>query len=89
MENGLLCGLAFTKSSQKTRRLGILEHIAERLLNQNAQPSKSIMTTYNTYDYFEERRDALQLWAEYLFSPAPVTHGPHDWDAALSQGDQL
>lgn len=44
-------------------RLKIASHIAERVLN-HAQ--EKIPGTYDTYDYLEEKRDALNQWAHYL-----------------------
>ena len=46
-------------------RLGIRPDIAERCLN-HAQPG--IIATYDTHQYFEEKRDALAQWADHLLS---------------------
>lgn len=43
--------------------LGVAPHVAERCLNHRL---KGIVGIYNRYDYFEERRMALQLWANLL-----------------------
>ena len=44
-------------------RLKVAPHIAERVLN-HAQ--EKIPGTYDTHDYLEEKRDALNKWATYL-----------------------
>jgi integrase len=44
-------------------RLKVAPHIAERCLN-HAQ--ETIAGTYDVHDYFDEKRAALQLWAEHL-----------------------
>lgn len=43
--------------------IGISSHVAERCLNHKL---KGIEATYNTHDYFDDRRSALNLWAEVL-----------------------
>ena len=43
--------------------LGISSHVAERCLNHKL---KGVEGTYNTHDYFGERRAALTLWAEVV-----------------------
>jgi integrase len=50
-------------------RLKVAPHIAERVLN-HAQ--EAIPGTYDTHDYLEEKREALDKWAAHLTS---VTHG--------------
>lgn len=50
-------------------RLKIAPHIAERVLN---HAHETIPGTYDTHDYLEEKRDALDKWAAHL---ATVTHG--------------
>jgi len=44
-------------------RLKIAPHIAERVLN-HAQ--EKIPGTYDTHDYIDEKRDALDRWADHL-----------------------
>jgi integrase len=46
-------------------RLKIAPHIAERVLN-HAQ--EKIPGTYDTHDYLEEKREALDKWAAHLAS---------------------
>lgn len=43
--------------------LGTLPHIAERCLNHKL---KGVVGIYNRHDYFEERKGALQAWADLL-----------------------
>lgn len=43
--------------------LGVDPHIAERCLNHKIRGVEGI---YNRHDYFEERRNALELWARFL-----------------------
>jgi integrase len=53
--------------------LGVEPHIAERCLNHKI---KGIEGIYNRHDYFEERRKALMLWADFLEA---CEHG-NDWN---------
>lgn len=43
--------------------LGVAPHVAERCLNHKI---RGVVGVYNRHDYFEERRDALQRWADLL-----------------------
>lgn len=43
--------------------LGVRPHIAERCLNHRLP---GINDTYDTHDYMDDRRDALELWAAKL-----------------------
>jgi integrase len=43
--------------------LSVLPHIAERCLNHKL---KGVVGIYNRHDYFEERKAALQAWADLL-----------------------
>lgn len=43
--------------------LGITPHVAERCLNHKI---KGIEGIYNRHDYFDERRAALELWADFI-----------------------
>ena len=43
--------------------LGVLPHVAERCLNHKL---KGVVGIYNRHDYFEERKAALQAWADLL-----------------------
>lgn len=43
--------------------LGVLPHVAERCLNHKL---KGVVGIYNRHDYFDERADALQRWADLL-----------------------
>jgi len=43
--------------------LGFLPHIGERCINHKIRGMAGI---YNRYDYFEERKSALELWATFL-----------------------
>lgn len=43
--------------------LGVAPHVAEAILNH--LPPR-LVRTYDTHDYFEEKREALDLWAEHL-----------------------
>jgi integrase len=53
-------------------RLKMPPHIAERVLN-HAQ--ETIAGTYDTHDYFDEKREALDKWAAHLASLTVVKHG--------------
>jgi integrase len=43
--------------------LGVPPHVAERCLNHSI---KGLIGVYNRYDYIDERREALQRWADFL-----------------------
>jgi integrase len=43
--------------------LGVAPHVAERCLNHEL---KGVVGIYNRHDYFEERKTALQAWADLL-----------------------
>lgn len=43
--------------------LGTAPHVAERCLNHSI---KGLVGVYNRYDYIDERREALQRWADFL-----------------------
>lgn len=43
--------------------LGVQPHVAERCLNHKL---KGVVGVYNRHDYFEERKTALQAWADLL-----------------------
>jgi len=43
--------------------LGVLPHVAERCLNHKL---RGVVGIYNRHDYFEERKSALQAWADLL-----------------------
>jgi integrase len=45
--------------------LGIAPHVAERCLNYKL---RGVVGIYNRHDYFEERKEALQKWADLLCS---------------------
>ena len=54
-------------------KLKVLPHIAERCLN---RAQKGIESTYNVYDYLDEKREALNIWAAYLETLAPGAAAP-------------
>jgi integrase len=48
--------------------LGILPHVTEKILNHSSSKAAGPMAKiYQRYDYLNERRDALELWAETLW----------------------
>jgi integrase len=49
----------------KLQELGINEFVSERCLNHQVY---GVSGTYGKFDFFEERKAALQLWANYLES---------------------
>jgi integrase len=44
-------------------RLGVSRHVAERVLNHTPE---RIEGTYDVYEYFDEKREALERWSGYL-----------------------
>ena len=65
-------------------RLGVRPDIAERCLN-HAQPG--IIATYNTHQYLDEKRAALNQWAAHLagLTPRPSRGRESPVDTTLSQ----
>jgi integrase len=54
-------------------RLSVAPHIAERVLN-HAQ--ERIPGTYDTHDYLDEKRTALEKWEQHLRTLAPASSEP-------------
>jgi integrase len=46
--------------------LKVPPHIADRVLNHVAGVIKGVMATYQRFEFLDERRDALELWGQYL-----------------------
>ncbi len=46
--------------------LGVLPHIADRILNHVAKSKGGVMAVYNRAEYASERRAAMILWSQYL-----------------------
>jgi integrase len=44
-------------------KLNVAPHIAEKCLNHK---TKGVGGTYDRHDYFDERRDALAKWADFV-----------------------
>jgi integrase len=55
--------------------LGVAPHVAERCLNHAV---KGLVGVYNRYDYIDERREALQRWADFLDGIAVEAKGSAD-----------
>jgi integrase len=46
--------------------LKVPPHIADKILNHVAGVIKGVMKTYQRYEFLDERRDALNVWGDYL-----------------------
>ena len=44
--------------------LKVLPHVVERILNHKDGEISGVAAIYNQYDYLDEKREALNLWAE-------------------------
>jgi integrase len=56
-------------------RLKIAPHVADRILNHTGGTIRGVAAVYNRFEYFEERRAALEAWGRYverLIMPAPA-----------------
>ncbi|MGL4460203.1 MAG: tyrosine-type recombinase/integrase, partial [Plesiomonas shigelloides] len=51
--------------------LGVKQEVAEMCLNHSLK-SQGIVATYNHYQFFEERKEALELWATLIESLLPT-----------------
>ncbi|MFZ4125713.1 MAG: hypothetical protein ACOYJ2_06555 [Rickettsiales bacterium] len=47
-------------------RLKIAPHVIESVLNHKTGIISGVAAVYNRHDYFEEKREALDLWAEHV-----------------------
>ncbi|MBN8542843.1 MAG: site-specific integrase [Alphaproteobacteria bacterium] len=47
-------------------RLKIAPHVIESVLNHKTGIISGVAAVYNRHDYFEEKREALDLWAKYV-----------------------
>lgn len=72
--------------------LGVDRFVAERALNHKVRDVEGV---YNRYDYFEERKGALERWAQWLAAieearngGAPSTQASEDAMAALAKQAQ-
>jgi integrase len=57
-------------------KLGTAPHVIERVLNHVSGSFSGVAGVYNRHPYFEEMRDALQRWADWvlMLSDLPKTH---------------
>jgi integrase len=49
-------------------RLKVAPHLIESVLNHKTGIISGVAAVYNRHDYFEEKREALDLWAEHIHS---------------------
>jgi integrase len=47
-------------------RLGVLPHVAEKILNHTSGIVSGIAAVYNLFQYQDERREALDKWGRFL-----------------------
>jgi integrase len=47
-------------------RLGIAQHVVEKLLNHRSGSIRGVAAVYNRHSYLDERRYALEAWARRL-----------------------
>jgi hypothetical protein len=48
------------------QKLGINVAVTEAILGHKGGTFKGIVSVYQTHDYFEEKRAALQIWANHI-----------------------
>ena len=61
-------------ASHATERLGVSPVVADKILAHKTGVVRGVAAVYNRAAYLEERRKALQLWADWLDELAPVSH---------------
>jgi integrase len=49
-------------------RLKVPPHVADKILNHTSGTISGVAAVYNKFDYLDERRDALELWARYVMA---------------------
>lgn len=47
-------------------RLGVPPHVADKILNHSGGEISGVRQVYNRFDYLEERRAALEMWAAHV-----------------------
>jgi integrase len=47
-------------------RLGIAPHVADKILNHTAGTIRGTALVYNRFEYFDERKAALEAWGRYI-----------------------
>ena len=53
-------------TATKLPQLGVEPHITEFVLNHSSQVLKGVASVYNRHAYIDEKRDALEQWANHL-----------------------
>jgi integrase len=54
-------------------RLNIPPHVVDKVLNHSSGTIRGVAAVYNRFEYFEERRTALEAWGRYVsIASAPV-----------------
>jgi hypothetical protein len=52
-------------------KCGVLPHVLSKVLNHtmdSRDASRRMLKVYNRYEYFEEKREALGFWAQYVLT---------------------
>lgn len=57
-------------SHMASPKIGVAPHVLSALLNHSPGKSQGVTAVYNRYDYLEERRQAVNLWADYVLKLA-------------------
>lgn len=52
--------------ASKMAQLRVPPHVLDRVLNHSSGTIKGVAAIYNRYEYLDERRDALNLWATHV-----------------------
>jgi hypothetical protein len=47
-------------------RMGFPPHVVDRILNHVSGTIRGVAAVYNRFDYLDERRRALEVWARYV-----------------------
>ena len=47
-------------------KLGVMPHVIDAVTNHKSGVVSGVGATYNRYTYFNEKREALELWAAHI-----------------------
>lgn len=75
LENWTQHDLRRTLATNLGRRQ-VAPHIIEHILNHKAASMSAVAKIYNRYQYLDEKRQALQMWADHIQALASVPNSP-------------
>jgi integrase len=62
-------------ATTRMAKLGFAPHVVDKILNHSSGTIRGVAKIYNRFEYFDERRAALEAWGRYvenLVTPAPA-----------------